>query len=95
VTNLLIWLFLGSLIGQTANKLFHANECQGATLDRGIGIVGAYLGGLLLWPGYGEGAINNTGFSLLATMAALVGAMLLWGIIELINRGRVVRQPID
>ena len=48
--NFIVWLIVGGLIGWIASMIMGTNEQQGMLLNIIVGIVGAFLGGLLLAP---------------------------------------------
>jgi uncharacterized membrane protein YeaQ/YmgE (transglycosylase-associated protein family) len=54
-----------------------------------VGIVGAFLAGLLISPLLGVGTINQGNFSLGALLVSLLGAIVLLGVVNLIRRGSV------
>ena len=58
---------------------------QGIILNIVVGIIGAFLGGLLL----GRGNINNSALTLTSFLVSLVGAIILLAIVNLIRRGSV------
>jgi uncharacterized membrane protein YeaQ/YmgE (transglycosylase-associated protein family) len=62
---------------------------QGFLLDIVVGIVGAFLGGLLLAPLFGTGTINQGDFSLSGLLVSLLGAIVLLAIVNLFRRGTV------
>jgi uncharacterized membrane protein YeaQ/YmgE (transglycosylase-associated protein family) len=61
---------------------------QGILLNVVVGIVGAFLGGLLISPLVGVGTINS-GISIGSSLVSLVGAVILLAIVNLFRRGRV------
>jgi uncharacterized membrane protein YeaQ/YmgE (transglycosylase-associated protein family) len=54
-----------------------------------VGIVGAFLGGLLLAPLFGTGTINQNDFSISGLLVSLLGAIILLAIVNLFRRGSV------
>jgi uncharacterized membrane protein YeaQ/YmgE (transglycosylase-associated protein family) len=84
VLNLFIYLVIGGIIGWIASVIMRTDKEQGVLLNIIVGVIGAYLAGLLT----NGGAINRSldGWSLLA---ALCGAVLLLGIMNLIRKGRI------
>jgi uncharacterized membrane protein YeaQ/YmgE (transglycosylase-associated protein family) len=52
-----------------------------------VGIVGAFLAGLVLTPLLGIGTINDSNFSLPALMVSLLGAIGLLAIVSFFRRG--------
>lgn len=86
--NFIIWLIAGAFIGWIASMIMRTNSRQGLLLDIVVGVVGAFLGGLVLTPLFGVGTINQNDFSLPALLVSLVGAILLLAIVRLFRRGR-------
>jgi uncharacterized membrane protein YeaQ/YmgE (transglycosylase-associated protein family) len=54
-----------------------------------VGIVGAFLAGLVLTPLFGVGTINQGNFSLGGLLVSLLGAVILLAIVNLFRRGTV------
>jgi uncharacterized membrane protein YeaQ/YmgE (transglycosylase-associated protein family) len=82
--SLIIWLVLGGVIGWLASIIMRTDAQQGMILNVIVGIVGAFLGGFLF-----NRNLNNYDFSLPALLTALVGAVVLLGIVNLVRRGSV------
>jgi uncharacterized membrane protein YeaQ/YmgE (transglycosylase-associated protein family) len=61
---------------------------RGLLLDIIVGIVGAFIAGLVLTPLLGIGTINQGNFSLPALLVSLLGAVILLLVVKLIFRGR-------
>jgi uncharacterized membrane protein YeaQ/YmgE (transglycosylase-associated protein family) len=85
--NFLIWLVVGGLIGWVASMVMKTDAQQGVVLNIVVGIVGAFLGGLLISPLVGVATINQNAFSLGAMLVSLLGAIILLAIVNLIRRG--------
>jgi uncharacterized membrane protein YeaQ/YmgE (transglycosylase-associated protein family) len=68
----------------------HTDAQQGVVLNIIVGIVGAYLGGLVVSPLVGVNTINQSNFSIAALVVSFIGAVILLGIVNLIRR-RTVR----
>jgi len=84
--NFIVWLIVGGLIGWIASMIMGTNAQQGMLLNIVVGIVGAFLGGLLLAPLFGVGTINQSDFSFGALLVSLAGAVILLAIVNLIRR---------
>lgn len=82
--NFIIWIVVGGIIGWIASMLVRTRE--GPLLNIIIGIVGAFIAGLLLTPLFGITTINQANFSLPSLMVSLLGAVLLLAAINLIRR---------
>ena len=87
--NLIVWLIVGGIIGWLASMIMRTNAQQGILMNVVVGIVGAFLAGLLLSPFLGTGTINDSNFSIAAMLVSLGGAVILLGIVNLFRRGRV------
>jgi uncharacterized membrane protein YeaQ/YmgE (transglycosylase-associated protein family) len=81
--NLLLFIVLGGIAGWLASVIMKTNNRQGILLDIVVGIVGAFLGGLLFNL---FGARGVTGFNVWSFVVALVGAVLLLAIVRAIRR---------
>ena len=86
--NFLIWLVVGGIIGWIASMVMKTDAQQGVVLNVIVGIVGAFLGGLLISPLVDVPSINQDAFSLGAMLVSLVGAIILLAIVNLFRRGK-------
>jgi uncharacterized membrane protein YeaQ/YmgE (transglycosylase-associated protein family) len=82
--NFIIWLIVGGVIGWLASMVMRTDAQQGILLNIVVGIVGAFVGGLLF-----GGSINNQGLTLYTFLSSLAGAVILLAIVNLFRRGRV------
>jgi uncharacterized membrane protein YeaQ/YmgE (transglycosylase-associated protein family) len=90
MTNFIVWLLVGGIIGWVASELMHTRE--GLLLNIVVGIVGAFIAGLVLTPLMGVGTINQNNFSLPALIVSLLGAIILLAVLNLFRRsGRAYR----
>jgi uncharacterized membrane protein YeaQ/YmgE (transglycosylase-associated protein family) len=87
--NFIVWIILGGILGWLASLIMRTNAQQGVFLDIIVGIVGAFLGGLLLSPLFGTGSINQNNFSIPGLLVSLLGAIILLAIVNLFRRGTV------
>jgi uncharacterized membrane protein YeaQ/YmgE (transglycosylase-associated protein family) len=87
--NFIIWLIAGGLIGWLASIVMRTDGQQGALLNIIVGIVGAFVAGLLLTPLLGVSTINQNNFSFPAFVVSLLGAVIFLGIVNLFRRGAV------
>ena len=88
--NFIVWLLFGALVGWLASMVMRTNAQQGALMNIVVGIVGAFLGGLLFnFLGTGGSNINNNDFSLNGLLVAFIGAVVLLGLVNLVRRGTV------
>lgn len=84
----ILWLIIGGLIGWVASMLMGTNDKQGIFLNIIVGIVGAFLGGLLLAPLFGTGTINQGDFSVGSLLVSLAGAVILLAIVGFFRKRR-------
>lgn len=87
--NFLIWIILGGILGWLASMIMNTDASQGTLLNIIVGIVGAFVAGLVLTPLFGVGTINQNNFSIPALIVSLLGAVILLGIVNLFRRGTV------
>ena len=88
--NCFLWLVFGALVGWLASLVMRTDAQQGLLLNIVVGIVGAFLGGLVFsFMGIGGSTINNSDFSLVALLVSFVGAVILLAIVNLVRRGSV------
>jgi uncharacterized membrane protein YeaQ/YmgE (transglycosylase-associated protein family) len=81
--NLLLFIVLGGIAGWLASIIMHTNARQGVLLNIVVGIIGAFLGGLLFNM---FGARGVTGFNLWSLLVALIGAVVLLAIVRAVRR---------
>jgi uncharacterized membrane protein YeaQ/YmgE (transglycosylase-associated protein family) len=87
--NFIIWIIVGGLIGWVASLIMRTDAQQGTLLNIVVGIIGAFLAGLVLTPLFGSGTINQGDFSLSGLLISLLGAIILLAIVNLFRRGTV------
>jgi uncharacterized membrane protein YeaQ/YmgE (transglycosylase-associated protein family) len=75
-------------LGWLASIIMGTNDRQGKFLNVIVGIVGAFLGGLVLAPMFGTGTINQYDFSVGSLVVSLLGALILLFIVGLFRRRR-------
>jgi uncharacterized membrane protein YeaQ/YmgE (transglycosylase-associated protein family) len=86
----IIWIVVGGLLGWVASIIMGTNDQQGKLLNIVVGIIGAFLGGLLLAPMFGTGTINQGDFSFSSLLVSLVGAVVLLAIVGFFRKRRRV-----
>jgi uncharacterized membrane protein YeaQ/YmgE (transglycosylase-associated protein family) len=84
--NFIIWLIVGGLVGWVASIVMGTNRQQGILMNVIVGIVGAFLAGIVLTPYFGISTINQNNFSLPALLVSLVGAIILLAVVSLFTR---------
>ena len=72
------------MIGWVASKIMNTDAQQGAVLNIVVGIIGAFIGGFLI-----NRDVTGNVFNLMSVLTALIGAVVLLGIVNLFQRGRV------
>ena len=82
------WIIIGGLLGWIASKVMNTDAQQGIILNVVVGIIGAFLGGLVIAPLLGTGTINDGDFSLASLGVSFLGAIILLAIANLVFRGR-------
>ena len=82
---LIVWLIVGGVVGWLASLIMRTDGQQGIILNIVVGIVGAFVGGLI----FGKGEINNAPLNLTTFLVSLVGAVVLLAIVNLVRRGSV------
>lgn len=87
--NFIIWLIIGGVLGWLASLVMKTDAQQGMFLNIVVGIIGAFVGGLLLSPLFGTGTINQENFSIGSLFVSFLGAVILLAIVNLIRRGSV------
>ena len=78
-------MIIGGVIGWIASMIMRTDAQQGIFLNIIVGIVGAFIGGLI----FSGGSINNAGLNLYSFLVSLLGAVVLLAIVNLFRRGSV------
>jgi len=89
MVNFIVWIIVGAVIGYVATSLM--GQRRGLLLNIIVGIVGAFLAGIVLTPYFGISTINQNNFSFPALLVSLLGAVILLAIVSLFQRRRVFR----
>jgi uncharacterized membrane protein YeaQ/YmgE (transglycosylase-associated protein family) len=82
---IIIWLVVGGIIGWLASIVMRTDAQQGIFLNIIVGIVGAFIAGLII----NGGSINNAGIDARSLIASFIGAVVLLAIVNLFRRGSV------
>ena len=82
---IILWLVVGGVIGWLASIIMRTDGQQGIFLNIIVGIIGAFIGGLII----SGGSINNAPLNLTTFLVSLLGAVILLAIVNLVRRGRV------
>jgi uncharacterized membrane protein YeaQ/YmgE (transglycosylase-associated protein family) len=88
--NFLLWLVFGALVGWLASMVMKTDAQQGTLMNIVVGIVGAFIGGLVFnLAGFSGTNINDSAFSLSSLVVSFIGAVILLGIVNMMKRGQV------
>ena len=79
----IIWLIVGGVVGWLASLVMRTDGQQGIILNIVVGIVGAVIAGLIF------GVNMNAGITVESFLYALLGAVILLAIVNLVRRGSV------
>ena len=85
---IITWIVVGGLGGWIASLIMKTNERMGCVLNIIVGIIGAFIGGLVVQLITGTGF--DFGFNLTSLIVAVIGAIILLFLVGLI-RGRGAR----
>lgn len=85
----LVYIIAGGLIGWVASIVMHTNGQQGILLNILVGIVGAFIAGMVLSPMLGISTIGQGNYSGPAILVTLVGSIILLAVVNMIRRGAV------
>ena len=80
----IVWLIVGGIIGWIASKIMRTDAQQGALMNIVVGIVGAFIAGLIV----NRGTINQE-ISITSVLVSLLGAIVLLAIVNLFTRRSV------
>lgn len=79
----LAWIIFGALAGWVASMIAGTNQRQGCIVDIVVGVVGAFVGGILVQ--FATGRNFDFGFNLSSFIVAVIGAIVLLVILRLIR----------
>ena len=80
---IIVWLVVGGICGWLASLIMRTDAHQGIILNVIVGIVGAVIAGLIF------GVNMNDGITVQSFLYALLGAVILLAIVNLVRRGSV------
>ena len=83
MVGIIVWLVVGGIVGWLASLVMRTDGQQGILLNIVVGIVGAFIGGLIL----NRGTINEAPLNLTAFLVSLLGAIVLLAVVNLVRRG--------
>lgn len=81
--NFLAWIILGGIAGWIGSMIAKTNASQGIFLNIVVGIIGAFVGGMVFNFFGGAGV---TGFNLYSLGVAVLGSVVLISIVKLFTR---------
>lgn len=84
---LLVTVILGAFIGWIASIIMKTDAEQGMLLNVVVGVVGAFLGGLISRLVTGADRSTVSAFSVEGLLWALLGAVALLAVVNLVRRG--------
>jgi len=91
--SIVLWIVLGGLAGWIASIIMGRNAQMGILANIIVGIIGAFLGGLLMNL---IGTSGVTGFNIWSLLVAILGAVILLFIVGMIRGGgRRLVLPFD
>lgn len=82
-------LVIGGVLGWIASMVMRTDGQQGIVLNVVVGIVGAFLAGIVLNPLIGGGNIMKGDFSISSLLVSFLGAVVLLAIVNFFRRGAV------
>ena len=83
---LLAWIIFGALAGWAASIIAGTDRRQGCLMNIIVGVVGAFLGGLIMQLATGHGF--GFGWNLRSFVVAVLGSVILLVIVGATRRGR-------
>ncbi|WP_156255546.1 GlsB/YeaQ/YmgE family stress response membrane protein [Sandarakinorhabdus oryzae] len=83
----IVALIVGGIAGWLASMVMNRNGSMGIVLNIVVGCIGSILGNFLLNQFGIVGSVQN--FSLIGLLVAIIGAVVLLGIVNLVQRGSV------
>lgn len=82
--DIILWIAFGAVVGWIASLIMHTDDQQGGIANIIIGIIGAFLGGVIARMFGGSGV---SGFNLSSLLVAVLGAVILLFFIRLFTGG--------
>jgi uncharacterized membrane protein YeaQ/YmgE (transglycosylase-associated protein family) len=78
---LVLWVIFGALAGWIASKIVGRDDQMGCLMNIVVGVIGAFIGGAIV--GFFTGGFD-IGFNLVSLIVAIVGAVALLAVVNLI-----------
>ena len=79
---IIVWLIVGGIVGWLSSMVMRTDAQQGILLNIVVGIVGAFIGGLIF-----SGGSINADITVTSFIVSLIGAIILLAIVNLFRRG--------
>jgi uncharacterized membrane protein YeaQ/YmgE (transglycosylase-associated protein family) len=92
MSNFIVWIIAGGLLGWIASIIMHTNAQQGTWMNIIVGSVGAVVAGWILTPLFGIATVNQNNFSIQAMAISLLGAIILLVVLNFSAAMYAVRQ---
>ncbi len=89
MTDFLVYIIVGGLIGWVASIVMHTNGQHDILLNIVVGIIGAFIAGFVLTPLLGISTISQGNYSVAAILVTLFGAIILLAVVNMFRRGAV------
>ncbi|NLL40205.1 MAG: GlsB/YeaQ/YmgE family stress response membrane protein [Clostridiales bacterium] len=83
--NIISWIILGALAGWIASIIMKKNSQMGGFANIVVGILGAFIGGLIVQFIGGRGV---TGFNIWSLVVAIIGSVLLLWIVNIFTKNK-------
>ncbi|WP_313326666.1 GlsB/YeaQ/YmgE family stress response membrane protein [Sphingobium yanoikuyae] len=80
---IIMWLVVGGVIGWLASVIMRTDGQQGIILNIVVGIIGAFIGGLI----FARGDINNAPLTITTFLVSLAGSVILLAIVNMVRQG--------
>ncbi len=80
---IIAFLVLGGIAGWIASLLMGTDASQGIFLNIIVGVIGAFIGGMV-FNAFGSSGVS--GFNIYSLVVAVIGAVILLGIVRLFRR---------
>ncbi|CAN5641440.1 GlsB/YeaQ/YmgE family stress response membrane protein [soil metagenome] len=87
--NILLWILFGALVGWIASIIMRTNAEQGALGNIVVGIIGAFIGGMIANTMLGAGF---EAFTLAGFVFSVLGAVILLFLMRLVTGGRTTTR---
>lgn len=85
----IIAIVMGGVIGWVASVMMKTDAQQGIFLNIVVGCVGSILGRFLFGSFLGGGRLRDSAFDPMTLLSALLGALVLLGVVNLVKRGKL------